>query len=59
MKTDSVFVANSVNLWIPQWRQNGWKKNNGKTISNIDDIMKLSNLLNAIEVSILNISVYI
>ena len=30
VRTDSVYLANSINVWIKDWKRNGWRKYDGK-----------------------------
>lgn len=39
--TDSMYTINSITKWANKWKNNQWKKSNGKTIENIDLIKKL------------------
>ncbi|MBE6443471.1 MAG: ribonuclease HI [Alphaproteobacteria bacterium] len=44
--TDSRYVMDGVNQWLPNWKQNGWKTANKKTpVKNIDLWQNLDSLL--------------
>lgn len=45
VKTNSKFAVNCVNEWMPQWRQNGWKKANGEQVDNFVELQKLDGLV--------------
>ncbi len=48
--SDSRYVINSILEWIPKWKNNFWKKSDGKIIENLELIKKLEseykNILN-------------
>ncbi len=45
--TDSRYVMDGVNQWLPNWQQNGWRTANKKTpVKNIDLWQELEKLLN-------------
>ncbi|OQV15745.1 putative Ribonuclease H1 [Hypsibius exemplaris] len=48
--TDSQFVVNSVQLWIPSWIQNNWKLAGGGQVVNRADFEVLLEVMNGIEV---------
>jgi len=39
--TDSMYIVNSINTWAKGWEKNSWKKKDGKTIENENEIKKL------------------
>ena len=39
--TDSMYIVNSINTWAKGWEKNNWKKKDGKTIENQNEIKKL------------------
>lgn len=41
---DSAYVVNGINTWVHNWKKNGWRKSNNKTIENIDLWKKLYKL---------------
>ncbi len=44
--TDSRYVMDGVNQWLPNWKSNGWKTTNKKSaVKNIDLWQELDNLL--------------
>lgn len=42
--SDSKYVINSLLIWIPKWKQNLWKKFNGKIIENLELIKELDSI---------------
>ena len=42
--TDSTYLKNGITVWIKNWKKNGWKSANKKTVKNIDLWLKLSKL---------------
>ena len=47
--SDSSYVVKSMSSWIKNWKRNGWKNRKGESILNIDLLVKLDNLINAIK----------
>ena len=43
--TDSKYIINGVNKWLPKWKNNDWKTSSNKNIKNKDLWLKLDNLL--------------
>lgn len=41
IRSDSELLLDSVVLWMPKWKRNGWKKEKCKPIENQDDFQKL------------------
>ena len=49
--TDSKYVMNGVNEWMPNWKKNGWKTSNKKTsVKNIDLWQRLDELCSRHEI---------
>lgn len=48
--TDSRYVIGVLSKWMPRWKSNNWRNNRNKSITNIDIIKKLSELLDKLEV---------
>ena len=42
--TDSTYLKNGITVWIKNWKKNGWKSANKKTVKNKDLWLKLSKL---------------
>lgn len=42
--TDSIYVINSLTIWIINWEKNNWKNSKGKDVQNKDLIMELNQL---------------
>ncbi len=42
---DSQYVKNGINLWISNWKKNGWRTSNKKAVKNVDLWMKLDELV--------------
>lgn len=45
INTDSEFLCNAVDKWLPRWERNGFCKANGEPLANKYDFMELSELL--------------
>ena len=41
VKSDSSYVVDSVNKWIPGWANNGWVKRTGGKLQNLDEMKQL------------------
>lgn len=39
--TDSEYVMNSINNWMPRWEKNGWKTASGAAVKNKEIFMTL------------------
>ena len=49
--TDSKYVMDGVNEWLPNWKQNGWKTANKRTaVKNVDLWQELDGLLGEHEI---------
>ena len=46
--TDSKYVVDGLNQWVPQWKSRGWKKADNKIPENIDLWQKLDDLFHQI-----------
>ncbi len=42
--SDSRLLIDSLNLWIPEWKQNDWAKKNGRPIPFVDQLIVLDGL---------------
>lgn len=42
---DSQYVINSITKWMPGWKKKGWKKSDGKPVSNKDLMVELDRLM--------------
>ena len=49
--SDSKYVIEGVNSWMPNWKRNGWRTANRKPVSNVDLWQKLDELLQRHQVS--------
>ena len=49
--SDSKYVIEGVNSWMPNWKQNGWRTANRKPVSNVDLWQRLDELLQRHQVS--------
>ena len=49
--SDSKYVIEGVNSWMPNWKRNGWKTANRKPVSNVDLWERLDTLLQKHQVS--------
>lgn len=47
--SDSEYVVNAVNKWIPIWKRNEWFKKNGKPVLNQDIIIPMGELYEEIK----------
>ena len=36
LTTDSSYVKNGIQEWLPKWKQNGWRTANKKAVKNVD-----------------------
>ncbi|XP_014271766.1 ribonuclease H1 [Halyomorpha halys] len=50
IKTDSKFVINCITQWIHKWKKNDWKLATGGPVKNKDELIKLDNAIQDIEV---------
>lgn len=41
VNTDSKFMIDCAQSWMPNWKENGWKKVDGTDVVNKDDLIKL------------------
>ena len=49
--TDSKYVMNGINEWLPNWKKNNWRTSNKKAqVKNIDLWQKLDELINTHEI---------
>lgn len=48
--SDSRYVVNGINLWLPNWIQNSWKKANGQGVENEDLWRDLAVVLDGVAV---------
>ncbi len=48
IRTDSMFVINSITNWCYKWCNNGWNNVKGDTVANVDLIQENFNLMNSI-----------
>jgi len=51
VRTDSQYVVNGVNQWLPEWIKRNWKTSSGKRVLNRDLWEELLNLISLHEVS--------
>ena len=49
--SDSKYVIEGINKWMPNWKKNGWKTANRKAVANVDLWEKLDALLQKHNVS--------
>ena len=42
---DSQYVKNGINIWISNWKKNGWRTSNKKAVKNVDLWMQLDELV--------------
>lgn len=52
IKTDSNYVAQAANSWIPNWERNGYKTCNNTEVVNKQDFQELKQSMSGINVSI-------
>ena len=43
--TDSRYVMNGVQVWMPKWKANGWKTSNKKPVANQDLWQELDDII--------------
>lgn len=53
LRSDSMFLINSLSKWCATWRQNGWKTVNGEDVKNRQDFEQILNLMDKIKVCFL------
>lgn len=41
IKTDSMYIVNSMTIWAKSWEENNWIKSDGKPVQNVELIKKL------------------
>lgn len=41
IRTDSEFLVNSHNKWMPKWEQNGWQKSDGRPVQNAQEFREM------------------
>ena len=42
---DSQYVKNGINIWISNWKKNGWRTSNKKAVKNVDLWVQLDELV--------------
>ena len=47
---DSQYVKNGINIWISNWKKNGWRTSNKKAVKNVDLWMQLDELVPSHEI---------
>jgi len=50
INTDSMVLVNAVNLWMPDWERNGWKRANGRDVVNRWDFEGLAKAQNGLDI---------
>tara|TARA_B100000035_G_C21037010_1_gene571598 strand:+ start:9129 stop:9560 length:432 start_codon:yes stop_codon:yes gene_type:complete len=48
--TDSIYVQKGISEWIMNWKRNGWKSSNKKSVKNKDLWVELDNLNNSMSI---------
>jgi ribonuclease HI len=43
IKTDSMYIINSITIWCKGWEKKGWKKADGNNVENLELIKKIYN----------------
>ena len=43
--TDSQFLINCMELWVPIWQTNGWRKTDGRKVANWIELEELSDVI--------------
>jgi ribonuclease HI len=50
--TDSMLLINTITKWMGSWKRNDWKKSDGYTVSNLDLVKRIDELLAVRKVSL-------
>ncbi|XP_015597413.1 ribonuclease H1 [Cephus cinctus] len=50
INTDSQFLINCINEWMPKWKRNGWRTSNGKNVINKQELIQMENAMNGLNV---------
>lgn len=45
VRTDSEFLVNSQNKWMPNWERNGWKTTDGRPVKNTQQFQELNSAI--------------
>ena len=58
LKTDSMYIVNTINKWAKKWVKNNWKKSDNKPIQNEELVKKLYYLSKNINVKIIHVKAH-
>ncbi|XP_015597412.1 ribonuclease H1 [Cephus cinctus] len=50
INTDSRFLINCINHWMPKWKRNGWRTRKGKNVINKQELIQMENAMNGLNV---------
>lgn len=56
--TDSMLLINSINKWMGGWKRNDWKKSDGYTVSNLDLVKRIDELMAVRKVSLVHVKAH-
>ncbi|XP_074596821.1 ribonuclease H1 [Brevipalpus obovatus] len=52
IRSDSLYLCNAINHWMPRWEKAGWKLSNNKPAKNIDLLVEIQDQMKEIEVKL-------
>lgn len=50
INTDSKFLINCINNWMPKWKANGWRTSDNRPVINKTELLEMENALDAVNV---------
>jgi len=51
LRTDSLYTVKAMKTWVKRWENNGWKGDGGKPITNVEEIIRLDELCEEVDVT--------
>ncbi|WP_299960352.1 ribonuclease HI [uncultured Roseobacter sp.] len=51
LRSDSQYLINGMNDWLPRWRSNNWRSANGKPVKNVDLWQRLDALSTGLQIT--------
>lgn len=58
IKTDSMYIVNTINSWANKWEKSNWKKSDGKSIQNEELVKKLYYLASNIKIKFTHVKAH-
>ncbi|XP_046751821.1 ribonuclease H [Diprion similis] len=51
INTDSQFLISCITQWMPKWKRNGWRKNNGQNVINKEELIEMETALQPLKIA--------